>query len=116
MKLYVGNLSRNTTDDTVRSVFEQFGEVSSVRILFDRETRQSRGFGFVEMPNDEQAKEAMDKINETEIEGRRVRVNEAREPERTGGAGGGGRSGGGGGFRGDRGPREGGNGGFRNRF
>ncbi len=115
MKLYVGNLSRSTTDDTVRQAFEQFGEVSSVRILFDRETRQSRGFGFVEMPQDEQAKEAMDKLNETEIEGRRIRVNEAREPERTGGSSGGGRSGGG--FRGDRGgdrgPRD---GGFRNRF
>jgi cold-inducible RNA-binding protein len=114
MKLYVGNLSRNTTDDTVRTAFEQFGEVSSVRILFDRETRQSRGFGFVEMPQDEQAKEAMEKLNETEIEGRRIRVNEAREPERTGGGSTGGRTGGGG-FRGDRGgsSRE---GGFRNRF
>lgn len=111
MKLYVGNLSRSTNDDTLRSVFEQFGEVSSVRILFDRETRQSRGFGFVDMPQDDQAREAMDKINETEIDGRRVRVNEAREPERTGGGHGGGRSGGG--FRGDRGPRE---GGFRSRF
>jgi RNA recognition motif-containing protein len=115
MKLYVGNLSRSTTDNTVRSVFEQFGEVSSVRILFDRETGQSRGFGFVEMPQDEQAKEAMDKLNETEVEGRRIRVNEAREPER--GTDRGGRPGGGGyrgGSGGSRGPRDGG--GFRSRF
>ena len=111
MKLYVGNLSRTTTDDTVKEAFEQFGEVASVRILFDRETRQSRGFGFVEMPQDEQAQEAMDKLNETELEGRRIRVNEAREPERRGGNGGGG--GGGGGFRGGRGGND---GGFRNRF
>lgn len=110
MKLYVGNLSRTTTDEAVKTAFEQFGEVASVRILFDRETRQSRGFGFVEMPQDEQAKEAIEKLNETELEGRRIRVNEAREPERTPG----GRPGGsGGGFRGDRGPRD---GGFRNRY
>ncbi len=82
MKLYVGNLPRTTTDDTVKTLFEQYGEVASVRILFDRETRQSRGFGFVEMPNDEQANEAMEKLNETEVEGRRIRVNEAREPDR----------------------------------
>ena len=113
MKLYVGNLARSTTDEAVKSAFEQFGEVSSVRILFDRETRQSRGFGFVEMPQDDQAKEAMEKLNETELEGRRIRVNEAREPERTGG----GRSNfGGGNGGGDRGPRGGGGGGFRNRF
>lgn len=114
MKLYVGNLSRSTTDEAVKSAFEQFGEVSSVRILFDRETRQSRGFGFVEMPQDDQAKEAMEKLNETELEGRRIRVNEAREPERT--AGGGGRPNfGGGRGGGDRGPR-GDGGGFRNRY
>ena len=82
MKLYVGNLPRTTTDETVKTLFEQYGEVASVRILFDRETRQSRGFGFVEMPNDEQANEAMEKLNETEVEGRRIRVNEAREPDR----------------------------------
>jgi len=110
MKLYVGNLSRTTTDEVVKTAFEQFGEVASVRILFDRETRQSRGFGFVEMPQDDQAKEAIDKLNETELDGRRIRVNEAREPERTPG----GRPGGSGGYRGgDRGPRD---GGFRNRF
>lgn len=105
MKLYVGNLSRTTTDETVKAAFEQFGEVASVRILFDRETRQSRGFGFVEMPQDAQAQEAMDKLNETELEGRRIRVNEAREQERSGRSFGGG---------GNRGPRE--NNGFRNRF
>ena len=109
MKLYVGNLSRSTTDDAVKTVFEQFGEVSSVRILFDRETRQSRGFGFVDMPQDDQAKEAIEKLNETELEGRRIRVNEAREPERRPGGGGGGRS-----NYGDRGSNDGG--GFRNRY
>ena len=85
MKLYVGNLSRLTTNETLQVAFEEFGEVASVRILFDRETRQSRGFGFVEMPQDEQAKAAMEKLNETEFEGRRIRVNEAREPDRSGG-------------------------------
>jgi len=113
MKLYVGNLNHSTTNETLRAAFEQFGEVASVRILFDRETRQSRGFGFVEMPQDEQAKEAMEKLNETEIDGRRVRINEAREPEQRSDRNFGGRSGGG--YRGDRGNREGG-GGFRSRF
>ncbi len=101
MKIYVGNLSRSTTDETVKHAFEQYGDVSSVRILFDRETRQSRGFGFVDMPNDDQARQAMDNLNDTELEGRRLRVNEAREPERRPGGGGSG------------GPR---GGGFRNRF
>ncbi len=110
MKLYVGNLSRTTTDDTVKTAFEEFGEVASVRILFDRETRQSRGFGFVEMPQDEQAKAAMEKLNDTELEGRRIRVNEAREPDRSGGGGSRNFGGGGGGGRGPR------DNGFRNRF
>jgi RNA recognition motif-containing protein len=115
MKIYVGNLSRLTTDETLKKAFEAFGEVSSVRIMFDRETRQSRGFGFVEMPDATQAQEAMTKLNETELDGRAIRVNEAREPERTGG---GPRSGG---FGGDRGgsrfPRSNnGGGGFRSRF
>ncbi len=109
MKLYVGNLSRSTTDETVKAAFEKYGEVDSVRILFDRETRQSRGFGFVEMSDNDQAQQAMDNLNDTELEGRRIRVNEAREPERRpgGGGGGGGSRFGGGGQRG---------GGFRSRF
>jgi RNA recognition motif-containing protein len=114
MKIYVGNLSRLTTDETLKSTFEQFGEVASVRIMFDRETRQSRGFGFVDMPDTAQAQDAIAKLNETELDGRNLRVNEAREPERTPG----GRPGGFGGDRGPRGPRSGGNGGggFRSRF
>ncbi len=105
MKLYVGNLDRSTTDETIKTAFEKYGEVSSVRILFDRETRQSRGFGFVDMPDNDQAQQAMDGLNDTELEGRRIRVNEAREPERRPGGGGGGGA-----------PRGGGGGGFRSRF
>lgn len=82
MKLFVGNLSRDTSADTVKNVFEQYGEVGNVRILFDRETRVSRGFGFVEMADAAQAKEAMANLNDTELEGRRIRVDEARESDR----------------------------------
>ncbi len=108
MKIYVGNLSRSTTEETLKTAFEQFGQVDSVNIKYDRETRQPRGFGFVDMPNAEQAQAAMAGMNGRELDGRPLRVNEAREIERAPG-GGGGRPGGFGG----RGPRSNG-GGFRN--
>ena len=97
--IYVGNLSFNAEDNDVRSAFEQFGEVTSVNIIMDRETGRSRGFAFVEMANGENAAEAIENLNGTAICGRNVTVNEARPREKRGGGGGGrgGYGGGGGG-------------------
>lgn len=78
MNIYVGNLSYSTTDDTLRTLFEQHGEVSSAKVVENRETGRSRGFGFVEMPNDEEARAAIEAVNDTEFEGRTLKVNEAR--------------------------------------
>jgi RNA recognition motif-containing protein len=78
MNIYVGNLSYSTTDDTLRTLFEQHGEVSSAKVVENRETGRSRGFGFVEMPNDEEARAAIEAINDTEFEGRTLKINEAR--------------------------------------
>jgi len=102
--IYVGNLAFTATDDDLRSAFEEFGEVTSVNIIMDRETGRSRGFAFVEMADGEQAKDAIDRLDGAAISGRNVTVNEARpRPARTGGGGGGGggghRGGGGGGYR-----------------
>lgn len=96
--IYVGNLSFNASDDDIRGAFEQYGEVTSVNIIMDRETGRSRGFAFVEMADAENAKEAIENIDGTEIAGRAVKVNEARpRPPRGSGGGGGGRGGYGGG-------------------
>lgn len=78
MKIYVGNLSYGTTEDGLRAAFEQFGAVESVAIVVDRETNRSKGFGFVVMPNDEEAKTAIEKLNDQELDRRALRVNEAR--------------------------------------
>ena len=94
--IYVGNLSYNATEDDLRQAFAQFGDVASVSVIKDRETGRPRGFAFVEMPDAGQAKEAIENVNNTEIAGRRVTVNEARPREDRGG---GGRRGGGGGRR-----------------
>ncbi|MBL9148323.1 MAG: RNA-binding protein [Phycisphaerae bacterium] len=103
MKMYVGNLSFKTTEDELRSLFEQHGEVSSAQLVMDRETGRPRGFGFVEMPNSSEAQSAMQAINGTNVGGRDLVVNEAQpKAPRSGGFGGGG-GGGGGGFRGGRG-------------
>jgi RNA recognition motif-containing protein len=94
--IYVGNLSFDATEDDVRQAFALYGEVSSVKVITDRETGRSRGFAFVEMPDPQQAKEAIEKVNLTEIAGRSVTVNEARpktDRPRRGGGGGGGRRG-----------------------
>ena len=92
--IYVGNLSYNATEDDLRQAFAEHGEVSSVNIIQDRETGRSRGFAFVEMPDAEQAKVAIEQVNLSEVAGRRVTVNEARpkedRPRRGGGGGGGG--------------------------
>ena len=78
MKLYVGNLSFKTTEDTLRTEFGRFGTVKFADIIVDRETGRSKGFGFVEMPNDEEAKKAIEAWNDKELDGRPLRVNEAR--------------------------------------
>ncbi len=100
MNIYVGNMSFDMTEEELRQAFGEYGEVSSARIITDRETGRPRGFGFVEMPDDDAAKKAIEGINGKEMGGRTLTVNEAR-PKRYGGGGGGGggRSGGGGGRR-----------------
>jgi RNA recognition motif-containing protein len=91
MNIYVGNLSRDVTEAELREAFEAFGEVASCKIIMDRFTGASRGFGFVEMPTDEEAKKAMTDLNGTEMKGRPVTVNEARPRRDSRGGGGGGR-------------------------
>ncbi|NOX52951.1 MAG: RNA-binding protein [Planctomycetes bacterium] len=76
--IYVGNLAYRATEDDVRRAFEAYGQVDSVNIIVDRETGRSRGFAFVEMPDSTQAQTAIEQVNQTEIAGRRVTVNEAR--------------------------------------
>ena len=94
-RLYVGNLAFDSTSETVRSAFQQFGEVTDVHIVMDRQTGQSRGFGFVTMGSQTEAATAMQSMNGAELDGRRLRVNEAEErPQRSGGGGGGGFGGG----------------------
>jgi cold-inducible RNA-binding protein len=100
VNIYVGNMSFDMTEEDLRQAFGEFGEVSSVRIITDRETGRPRGFGFVEMSDDEAAKKAMEALNGKDIGGRALVVNEAR-PKRYG-AGGGGGGGGGGGRGGSR--------------
>jgi cold-inducible RNA-binding protein len=110
-KLYVGNLSYQTTEETLREVFEEDGRtVQSVAIILDRETGRSRGFGFVEMGSPADAEAAISALDGRDVDGRRIRVNEARERRSRGGPRGGGGGGGGGGSRrpsnrGDRGGR-----------
>ena len=83
MNIYVGNLSYGSNDESLRSLFEPFGEVDAVNIIMDRNTGRSRGFGFVEMSNDEEAKAAIAELDNKELDGRQLRVNEARpKPER----------------------------------
>lgn len=100
-KLFVGNLQFSVTDDALSELFSQCGTVESAKVILDRETGRSKGFGFVEMSTDEEAAEAISKFNGHEFEGRTINVNEARPMTRRdgGGHGGGGRrSGGRGGF------------------
>jgi RNA recognition motif-containing protein len=99
MKLYVGNLSYNTNEDGLKELFSAYGTPDSVRILTDRDTGRSKGFGFVEYSNDEDAKAAMAALNGKDFQGRALVVNEAR-PKAAGGGGRGGYGGGGGGGRG----------------
>jgi RNA recognition motif-containing protein len=91
-KLYVGNLSYNTTEDTLRNLFSEFGSVASAKIIFNRDTGESKGFGFIEMGSDEEASAAVAGVNGRDFEGRQLRVNEAMDKprrDRFGGGGGG---------------------------
>ncbi len=98
MKLYVGNLPFSMDESQVRALFEAHGTVDSVAVITDRETGRPRGFGFVEMADDDACRAAMQALDNHEVEGRNLKVNEAR-PRNSGGGGGGGRRGGGGGGR-----------------
>lgn len=134
MNIYVGNMNFTLSNEDLFNLFSQFGEVSSAKIINDKETGRSKGFGFVEMENAEDALKAIASLNESDVQGRKLIVNEARPQEKSGGGGGGGYkkrsfggggggggynkggSGGGGGYRGNR--NSGGNsgGGSRDRF
>ena len=81
MQIYVGNMSYQMTEDSLSAVFAEFGEVSKTVIISDRETGRAKGFGFITMNNDEEAKAAIEALNEKEIDGRTLRVNEAKPRE-----------------------------------
>lgn len=118
MNIFVAKLSFNTQSDALQAAFERFGEVSSAKVIIDRETGRSKGFGFVEMPNDEEGNEAINALDNSEMDGNVIVVKKARPREemqnskpRFGGGGGGG------GFnRGPRGGGGGGGGGFKPRY
>jgi RNA recognition motif-containing protein len=114
--IYVGNLDFNVSEDELRQAFAAYGQVDTVTILKDRDTGQPRGFGFVEMANDEEAEKAINGINGTQLGSRVLNVNEARPKVNKGGGFGGGRGGFGGGRGGNRQGGRGGGGGFRNRY
>lgn len=113
MNIYVGNLSHEATEDSLREAFEAFGQVESTNIIKDRFSGESRGFGFVEMPSKQEAEKAIEEMNGKDLMGRAVNVNEAR-PKTNRGDSRGGRGGYGGGGGGGRG-RGGGGGGGRGR-
>ncbi|MBK8637364.1 MAG: RNA-binding protein [Chromatiaceae bacterium] len=93
MNIYVGNLSYGVTEDELREAFGAYGEISSVSLISDKFSGQSKGFGFVEMPNNSEADAAIKALNETPLKGRNMRVNQAKprtdRPQRSGGGGGG---------------------------
>jgi len=116
MNIYISNLSFKLQDEDLKQVFTSFGEVTSAKVIRDNQSGRSRGFGFVEMASDDDARAAIEKLNGTEVDGRTIVVNEARP--RTEGGGGGGfkkRGGGGGGYGGGGGGNYGGGGGGRGR-
>ncbi|MBK5202560.1 MAG: RNA-binding protein [Prolixibacteraceae bacterium] len=82
MNIFVGNLNYAVSEDDLKGIFEEFGELSSVKVIKDRFTSRSKGFGFVEMDNDEEAKKAIEQLNGTEVEGRDIVVNESIKKER----------------------------------
>jgi hypothetical protein len=115
-KLYVGNLPYSVRDEDLQQSFGQFGSVTSAKVMMERDTGRSKGFGFVEMGSDAEAQAAINGMNGQPLGGRSVVVNEARpmeaRPPRSGGFGGGGGGGGGGGYGGGGGGRSGGGGGY----
>ncbi len=80
MNIYAGNLNYNISEEELEQVFSKYGEVSYVKIIRDKYTDQSKGFGFIEMANDEEAQKAIDELNGTDVKGRELRVNQARPP------------------------------------
>ncbi len=109
-KLFVGSLSWNTTDDGLKAAFERFGEIVEAKVITDRDTGRSRGFGFVTYAEPSSGADAISEMDGTDLDGRTIKVNEAQEKRRGGGGGGGG-GGYGGGGGGGRGGRDGGGGG-----
>ncbi|HEA68086.1 hypothetical protein LCGC14_1865870 [marine sediment metagenome] len=118
MNIYVGNLSNEVTEEDLKQAFETFGEVESVKIIKDKSTNRSKGFGFVEMPSKAEGQSAIDDLNDKELKGKALNVNEARPRTESRGRGGGygggrkgqggsrgGQGGGRGGYGGDRGGR-----------
>ncbi|HYF30657.1 MAG TPA: RNA-binding protein [Chitinophagaceae bacterium] len=89
MNIHVSNLSFNVTDEDLKEFFTEYGEVSSAKVIMDKFTGKSRGFGFVEMPDDEAAKKAISELDNGVVEGRTIRVSEARPREDRGNSGGG---------------------------
>ena len=81
MNIYVGNLSFQLSEDDLNSAFGEYGQVDSAKIITDRETGRSKGFGFIEMPNQEEAENAIEGLNRKELEGRAVKVNESKPRE-----------------------------------
>jgi len=96
MNIYVGNLSRDVTDEDLRQAFEAFGQVESINVIKDKFSGESRGFGFVEMPSKEEAQKAIDEMNGKYLSGRSINVSEARPRTEDRRGRGGGRRGGGG--------------------
>jgi len=80
MNIYAGNLNYSLTEEDLEKVFTEYGEVTSVKIIRDKYTDQSKGFGFIEMADDASAQKAIDELNGTEVKGRELRVNQARPP------------------------------------
>jgi RNA recognition motif-containing protein len=103
MNIFVAKLDYNTEESALRALFEEYGEVESCKIIMDRETGRSKGFGFVEMPNEEEGQAAINDVNDTDFEGRTIVVKKARPKEDRGGGGGYGGNRGGGGYGGNRG-------------
>jgi RNA recognition motif-containing protein len=102
-KLYVGNLPYSVSEQSLQDTFGQCGTVESVNVITDRDTGQSKGFGFIEMSSDAEAQKAIQELNGSSIDGREIKVNEAKpKAPRGAGGGGGGGYGGGGGGRGNR--------------
>jgi RNA recognition motif-containing protein len=106
MNIFVANIERRVTDEQLQDLFSQHGEIASLKLIRDRDTGVSKGYAFVEMTNDDEAQKAIDALNEYELEGRALAVNEARpktEYKKSSGGGGGYKSGGGGGYKGGNG-------------